>query len=680
MDHFSKFHVLFPLQRKTAEEVSRLLEERVLAYFGPPKIFHSDNGREFVNQLIRAMFDRWGGDVTFINGRPRHSQSQGLVERGNRTVEQKIAAMKYDEGITGDHYPWAAWLPRIMFAINSQQQGTIKDSPYRVVFGKPPPTGIFPGAANICDEESMGPIQESSESVQTKTRPIPAPRKCPSATICDDQPSATICDGADELAYSVSRSPSLEPQSATSTGPASSSSPPQSPVTPQLVTPPRPSSTRSPSPPPQPVTPPEPAPPSPSPAGPASTKLPSSPVTRHTTIRKRALDNTFAAAASMSTYYNRRNRIRVQSFSVGDRVSICVPKLDRTSTDLPRIPCQVIKVHGEKQVSYTLATRHGTLQGTYRAGDIQTYSGSVEITEDPIISLREAAMKFHPENRYTKTSCKCSGGCKTNRCSCRQQGIECSTHCHSSSACANKTSNISKTPTSHTLKPADLRILKKDSAWLTDNHLNFANNLLKAQYPHIEGLQDTLLQHNLSFTLPTSDFVQFLHVHDNHWITLSNIEDDKNTVSIYDSLLQSPDHTVKQLVAAYLHTTEPTFTLNVRNVQHQSNTSDCGVFAIANATTLLDGERPTEKTYDQPRRHFQQCVTACELVPFPAATEYRQPSILHKITVPVYCSCRQPDDGSLMVECEACKEWFHGRCANITSKRAAKRWKCQKCQ
>ena len=36
--------------------------------------------------------------MTFVSCRPRHSQSQGLVERGNRTVEQKIAAMKQDEG------------------------------------------------------------------------------------------------------------------------------------------------------------------------------------------------------------------------------------------------------------------------------------------------------------------------------------------------------------------------------------------------------------------------------------------------------------------------------------------------------------------------------------------------------------------------------------------------------
>ena len=56
MDHFTKYHVLFPLKQKTADEVATLLEERVLAYFVPPKIFHSDNGREMVNQVIRALF------------------------------------------------------------------------------------------------------------------------------------------------------------------------------------------------------------------------------------------------------------------------------------------------------------------------------------------------------------------------------------------------------------------------------------------------------------------------------------------------------------------------------------------------------------------------------------------------------------------------------------------------
>ena len=199
MDHFSKFHVLFPLRRKTAEEVSYMLQERVLAYLGPPKIFHSDNGREFVNNLIRAMFEKWGGDVTFVSGRPRHSQSQGLVERGNRTVEQKIAAMKLDEGHGENKYPLVSWLPCIMFSMNCERHEGIKDLPYRVVFGRYPPVGIFPGAEKHCVDEEDLPITSTCDNPHTATlctepsTDTAAQISLPSPSIRDDGNNAEGC-------------------------------------------------------------------------------------------------------------------------------------------------------------------------------------------------------------------------------------------------------------------------------------------------------------------------------------------------------------------------------------------------------------------------------------------------------------------------------------------------------
>ena len=38
MDHWSKIHVLFPLTKKSALEVSKNLSSRVFAYFGFPKV------------------------------------------------------------------------------------------------------------------------------------------------------------------------------------------------------------------------------------------------------------------------------------------------------------------------------------------------------------------------------------------------------------------------------------------------------------------------------------------------------------------------------------------------------------------------------------------------------------------------------------------------------------------
>lgn len=60
VDHYSKFHVLWPQKEKTAEETVLGLENNVLRYFGKPKIFQSDNGREFKNEvnvkLLKAFF------------------------------------------------------------------------------------------------------------------------------------------------------------------------------------------------------------------------------------------------------------------------------------------------------------------------------------------------------------------------------------------------------------------------------------------------------------------------------------------------------------------------------------------------------------------------------------------------------------------------------------------------
>ena len=144
-DHMTKSHILFPLRDKSANEVATMIEERVLAYVGPPHIFHSDNGREFVNQLLHSLLDTWSsGNVTFVNGRPRHSQSQALVERGNRTVQEKIAAIKNDEGFAGKmSFPWVSWLPRIMYSINTQVHTTTKEMPYKLVFGQIPRSQLF---------------------------------------------------------------------------------------------------------------------------------------------------------------------------------------------------------------------------------------------------------------------------------------------------------------------------------------------------------------------------------------------------------------------------------------------------------------------------------------------------------------------------------------------------------
>ncbi|CAF1963600.1 unnamed protein product, partial [Rotaria magnacalcarata] len=71
-------------------------------------------------------------DLIIINGRPRHPQSQGLVERGNAFV-QKILG-KWLE--TNNSLDWPSGLGPVMLAINNCIPQSTKKTPYELVFGQ----------------------------------------------------------------------------------------------------------------------------------------------------------------------------------------------------------------------------------------------------------------------------------------------------------------------------------------------------------------------------------------------------------------------------------------------------------------------------------------------------------------------------------------------------------------
>lgn len=51
-------------------------------------------------------------------------------------------------------------------------------------------------------------------------------------------------------------------------------------------------------------------------------------------------------------------------------------------------------------------------------------------------------------------------------------------------------------------------------------------------------------------------------------------------------------------------------------------------------------------------------------------------------TEQLYCICRKPDDGGLMICCDWCEEWFHVSCINISEEEAyrIKKYKCPNCK
>jgi transposase InsO family protein len=104
-DHFTRFSWTRPLFTKRAAEVATALFD-IFCMFGPPCILQSDNGKEFTASLVKEVINLWP-DITIINGRPRHPQSQGLVERGNQILENRISKWMEDNQSS----TWATALP-----------------------------------------------------------------------------------------------------------------------------------------------------------------------------------------------------------------------------------------------------------------------------------------------------------------------------------------------------------------------------------------------------------------------------------------------------------------------------------------------------------------------------------------------------------------------------------------
>ena len=88
-DHLTKFVVLRPLQRKSADEVVNHLLD-IFSLFGSPHILQSDNGRESKNINLATMIrDKWS-ECRIVHGKPRHPQSQGSVERVNKEIKKVL--------------------------------------------------------------------------------------------------------------------------------------------------------------------------------------------------------------------------------------------------------------------------------------------------------------------------------------------------------------------------------------------------------------------------------------------------------------------------------------------------------------------------------------------------------------------------------------------------------------
>lgn len=209
---------------------------------------------------------------------------------------------------------------------------------------------------------------------------------------------------------------------------------------------------------------------------------------------------------------------------------------------------------------------------------------------------------------------------------------------------------------------------------LSSGYINRAMEILKTQYPDIGGLFCCTIGGRLEYPQATGRrWMQIVHDASQHWVLVANGFFQQNPVLVYDSMAGShwSSKHILSCMSSLLKTPEKEMTYIVKACQRQGNGFDCGVFAIAFATSLANGQDPSTLLYipDLLRNHLKE-------------SRARKESVLSES---VFCHCRRtsymlPAKGWTMVECECCMEWFHLMCVDNFPENENETWLCNFCK
>nr|XP_055054004.1 uncharacterized protein LOC129439426 [Misgurnus anguillicaudatus] len=129
MDYFTKWPEAYAVPNQEARTVADVLLEGMFARFGVPAEVHTDQGRNFESRLFSEFCRQLG--IWKTRTTPLHPQSDGLVERYNRTLATQLALC-----VSRDQRDWDLQLPLVLLATRSAVQETTGCTPALLMLGR----------------------------------------------------------------------------------------------------------------------------------------------------------------------------------------------------------------------------------------------------------------------------------------------------------------------------------------------------------------------------------------------------------------------------------------------------------------------------------------------------------------------------------------------------------------
>ena len=129
MDYFSKWPEAYPLPNQEAITVAKVLVNEFFCRFGITLELHSDQGRNFESNVFQEVYRLL--HIKKTRTTPLHPQSDGMVERLNRTIEAQLAIF-----VRENQTDWDFHIPFLLMAYRSAVHDTTKCTPAELMFGR----------------------------------------------------------------------------------------------------------------------------------------------------------------------------------------------------------------------------------------------------------------------------------------------------------------------------------------------------------------------------------------------------------------------------------------------------------------------------------------------------------------------------------------------------------------
>src|SRR2546423_2915582 len=148
-NYLTKWPEAKAMKDTTATNVVKFIYKIIICRYECPKIILSDRRTHFKNKLVEELCEKF--EIKHKLSAPYHLQTNGLVERFNRTLCESLAKLSEKEN------QWDEHIKQVLFAYRTTKHATTKRTPFFMTYGREVtlPIDELEIQENISEKESI---------------------------------------------------------------------------------------------------------------------------------------------------------------------------------------------------------------------------------------------------------------------------------------------------------------------------------------------------------------------------------------------------------------------------------------------------------------------------------------------------------------------------------------------